>query len=173
MSDFKNRYLDTLFHWYQRGRDEDKWKMKTKGEHAHRGSMSCCHQWQRGRLLMKLSLMPTWTCSGPTGCHWYHHVPLAVPWSTLYPIDKLFVPTRLDLGATTLLKMLKTLLMVLKTLEMVLKPWWTMEDPYMGWGSINDALCGHSCSDGIIVPHEKTRLPHRWCHDGSWPLRVS
>ena len=45
------------------------------------GSMSCCHQWQRGRLLMKLSLMPTWTCSGPTGCHWCHQVPLAVPWT--------------------------------------------------------------------------------------------
>ena len=25
-------------------------------------------------LLMKLSLMPTWTCSGPTGCHWCHHL---------------------------------------------------------------------------------------------------
>ena len=23
---------------------------------------------------MKLSLMPTWTCSGPTGCHWCHHL---------------------------------------------------------------------------------------------------
>ena len=26
-------------------------------------------------MLMKLSLMPTWTCSGPTGCHWCHQVP--------------------------------------------------------------------------------------------------
>jgi len=40
----------------------------------------------------------------------------------LYPVDKVLVPTKMDLGATTLLKMLKTLLMVLKTLEMVLKP---------------------------------------------------
>ena len=23
---------------------------------------------------MKLSLMPTWTCSGPIGCHWCHHL---------------------------------------------------------------------------------------------------
>ena len=30
--------------------------------------MSCCHQWQRGRLLMKLSLMPTWSW-----CHWRCH----------------------------------------------------------------------------------------------------
>ena len=30
-------------------------------------------------LLMKLSLMPTWTCSGPTGCHWCHQVPPVVP----------------------------------------------------------------------------------------------
>ena len=44
----------------------------------------------------------------------------------------------MDLGATTLLKMLKTLLMVLKTLEMVLKPLWMMVKPYMGWISIND-----------------------------------
>ena len=45
-----------------------------------------------------------------------------VLWSTLYPVDKVLVPTRLDLGATTLLAMLKTLLMMLKTLEMVLNP---------------------------------------------------
>ena len=52
-----------------------------------------------------------------------------VPWNTLYPVDKVLVPTRIDLDATTLLKMLKTLLMVLKTLEMVLKPLQTMEKP--------------------------------------------
>ena len=46
----------------------ERWRQKW--EHAHRGSMSCCHQWQRGRLLMKLSLMPTWSCSGSTGCLW-------------------------------------------------------------------------------------------------------
>ena len=72
--------MDILCHWCQRGinenkgRYEDKLKIKTKGEHAHRGVMSFCHQWQRGRLLMKLSLMPTWTCSGPIGCHWCHHL---------------------------------------------------------------------------------------------------
>ena len=32
-------------------------------------------------MLMKLSLMPTWTCSGPTGCHWCHQVLPIVPWS--------------------------------------------------------------------------------------------
>ena len=37
-----------------------------------------------------------------------------VLWSTLYPVDKVLLPRRLDLGATTLLMMLKTLLMVLK-----------------------------------------------------------
>ena len=56
------------------------------------------------------------------------------------------VPTRMDLGETTLLKMLKTLLMLLKTLEMVLNPLWMMEN------NINDPLCGHSCSDGVMVP---------------------
>ena len=55
--------------------------------------------------------------------------------------------------------MLKTLLMVLKTLEMVLKPWWTLEKPYMGWRSINDPFCGHSCSDGVMVPQEKPSYP--------------
>ena len=25
-------------------------------------------------MLMKLSLILTWTCSGPTGCHWCHHL---------------------------------------------------------------------------------------------------
>ena len=34
----------------------------------------------------------------------------------LYPVDKVLVPTMIDLGATTLLKMLKTLEMVLKPL---------------------------------------------------------
>ena len=29
---------------------------------------------------MKLSLMPIWTYSGPTYCHWCHHVPLLVPY---------------------------------------------------------------------------------------------
>ena len=38
-------------------------------------------------------------------------------------MDKVLVPTSLNLEATTLLKMLKTQLMMLKTLEMVLKPW--------------------------------------------------
>ena len=64
---------------------------------------------------------------------------------------KVLIPTRMDLGATTLLKMLKTLLMVMKTLEMVLKPLWMMVNPYMGWRSINDPFCGHSCSDGVMV----------------------
>ena len=31
-------------------------------------------------MLMKLSLMPTWTCSGPTWCHWCHQVPSVVAW---------------------------------------------------------------------------------------------
>ena len=44
---------------------------------------------------------------------------------------KVLEPTRLDLGATTLLVMLKTLLMMMKTLVMVLKPLWTMEKPLM------------------------------------------
>ena len=55
-----------------------------------------------------------------------------MPWSTLYPINKVLVPTRLDLGATTLLMMLKALLMLMKTLEMALKPSWMMEKPLMG-----------------------------------------
>ena len=27
--------------------------------------------------------------------------------------------------------------------------------------SINDPFCGHSCSDDVMVPQEKTKLPHR------------
>ena len=73
----------------------------------------------------KLSLMPpSPTCSALD--------PLQsgfVPWSTLYPVDKVSVPTSLDLDATTLLKMLKTLLMALKTLEMVLKTLQKLEKP--------------------------------------------
>ena len=30
---------------------------------------------------MKLSLIPTLTCSGLTGCHRCHQVPLVVPWT--------------------------------------------------------------------------------------------
>ena len=52
---------------------------------------------------------------------------------------KVLEPTRLDLGATTLLMMLnnllmlmKILVMMLKTLVMVLKPLWMMEKPLMG-----------------------------------------
>ena len=94
-------------------------EMKTKWEHAHRGSMSCCHQWQRGRLLMKLSLMPTQDVINATKSHLQCLEPLQsgfVPWSTLNPVNKVLVPTRMKLEATTLLK-------TLKTLEMVLKPW--------------------------------------------------
>ena len=108
------------------GEMKTKGEMQTKGEHAHRGSMSCCHQWQRGILLIKLSLMPTWTCNGPMGCHWCHQVPPCsaldplqsglVPWSSLYPVDKVLVPTRMNLEVATLLK-------TLKTLKIVLKPW--------------------------------------------------
>ena len=39
----------------------------------------------------------------------------------MYLVDKVPVPTRLDLDTMTLLKMLKTLLMVLKTLPMMMK----------------------------------------------------
>ena len=47
----------------------------------------------------------------------------------MYPVDKVSIPTRLDLDATTLVKMLKTLVMMLKTMEMVLKPEWMLEKP--------------------------------------------
>ena len=99
----------------------------------------------------RLSLMPpSLTCSALD--------PLQsgfVPWRTLYPVDKVPIPTRLDLVATTLLKML----MVLKTLKMVLKPLWMMVKPYMGWRSINDPFYGHSCSDGVMVPQKKPSYP--------------
>ena len=39
----------------------------------------------------------------------------------MYPVDRVSVPTILDLDATTLLKMLKTLLMALQTLPMMMK----------------------------------------------------
>ena len=51
--------------------------------------------------------------------------------------------------------MLKTLVMMMKTSEMVLKNLRTMENPYMGWRSINKPFYGHSCSDGVMVPLEK------------------
>ena len=54
-------------------------------------------------------------------------------------MDKVLALSRLDLDATTLLKMLKTLLMALKTLlmmmkalVMMLKPLWMMEKPLIG-----------------------------------------
>ena len=50
----------------------------------------------------------------------------------MYPVDKVLVPTRLDLDATTLLKMLKTLPMMMKALVMMLKPLWTMKKPFIG-----------------------------------------
>ena len=28
----------------------------------------------------------------------------------------------------------------------------------MSWRGINDPFCGHSCSDGVMVPQEKTML---------------
>ena len=40
---------------------------------------------------MKLSLMPTWTCSGPTNCHLCHQVPLVVP-LTPYKVGLIFAP---------------------------------------------------------------------------------
>ena len=69
----------------------------------------------------RFSLMPpSLTCSALDPLQ-----SLFVPWSTLYPVDKVPIPTGMDLVATTLLKML----MVLKTLEMVLKPLWMMVKP--------------------------------------------
>ena len=71
-------------------------------------------QWPR-----RLSLMPpNPTCSALD--------PLQsgfVPSSTLYLVDRVLVPTRMNIEATALLKKLKILLMMLKTLEIVLKPW--------------------------------------------------
>ena len=76
--------------------------------------------------------MAPWDVINATKSH------LAVPWiqnrvglclEAPCPIDKVLVPTRPNLEATTLLNMLKTLLMALKTLEMVLKPLQTMEKP--------------------------------------------
>ena len=29
----------------------------------------------------------------------------------------------------------------------------------MGWRSINDPFCGHSCSNGVMVPQEKPSYP--------------
>ena len=46
-----------------------------KGERScEQGEPECCHQWQRGRLLIKLSLMPT--MSG----HWCQQLSLGAPW---------------------------------------------------------------------------------------------
>ena len=75
-----------------------------------------------------------------------------VSWSTLYPVDKVPVPTRLDLDATTLLKMLKTLPMMMKALVMIPKPLWTMEKPFIGWRNINDPFCGHLWLNEVMKP---------------------
>ena len=110
--------LDTDI-WSPFAIDAEKGEMMTKWKHGHRGSMSCCHQWQRGRLLMKLSLMPTQDVINATKSHLQCLEPLQsgfVPWSTLYQVNKVLVPTRMNLEAATLLK-------TLKTLKMVLKPW--------------------------------------------------
>ena len=50
----------------------------------------------------------------------------------VYLVDKVPMPTRMDLESTTLLKMLKTLLMLMKIMVMMLNPLWTMEKPLMG-----------------------------------------
>ena len=31
----------------------------------------------------------------------------------------------------------------------------------MGGRSINDPLCGHLCSDGVMIPQKKAHLPHK------------
>ena len=76
----------------------------------------------------RVSLMPpSPTCSALDPLNrWF------VLWSTLYPVEKVLVPTRLDLGGTTLLMMPKTLLKMMKSLVIMLKPLWMMEKPLMG-----------------------------------------
>ena len=111
-------------------------EIKTKWEHARMGSISCCHQWQRGILLMKIPLMPTWICSGPTGCNWCHQGSLLVP-LTPYRVGLCLEEpcTHLTRSCYThkvwsyihhLFEMMKPPLMVLNNLEMVLNPlgWW-------------------------------------------------
>ena len=44
----------SLSHWCQRGR-----YVLLTGRACSEEGLWCCHQWQRGRLLIKLSLMPT------------------------------------------------------------------------------------------------------------------
>ena len=57
-------------------------KLWTGGD-CSQGEPECCHQWQRGRLLIRLSLMPTMSghwcqqlslgvpCGAPEGCIWF------------------------------------------------------------------------------------------------------
>ena len=82
-----------------------------------------------------------------------------VPWSTLYPIDKVLVPTRLDLGATTFLMILKTLVMMLNTVEKVLKPLSTMENPYIGCRSIFDHYVVMHALMGLWYPRRRFGNP--------------
>ena len=73
-------------------------------------------------LLMKLSLMPTWTCSGPTGCTWYPLIlwyddVVLIMWWTLLPA--------LDDDLDTLDEVMESLEMGI--LHMVLCPWFLDE----------------------------------------------
>ena len=70
-------------------------------------------QWPHGMLLMPPS--PNCSALDPLQSGF-------VPSSTFYPVDKVLVPTSLDLDATTLVKTLTTLEMVLKTLQKLENP---------------------------------------------------
>ena len=133
-------------------------EMKKKWGHAHKGSMSFCHQWQRGILLMKLSFMLTWTWSGPMGCHWCHQIPPAVPWSLTEWVCALkhLLPIRMNLEATTLLKMLKTC-------WWFWRPWRWSWRPYRSWRIprwVGEALMTHYVViHALMVPWYPRRRP--------------
>ena len=85
----------------------------------------------------RMSLMPP----SPTYSALDHLQSGFVPWSTLYPVDKVPVPTRMDLEATTLLKMLK------KSCWWCWRPWrwsWCLDGCWRSPRWVEEALMTHS-----------------------------
>ena len=94
-------------------------------------------------MLIKLLLIPTWTCNGPTGCHWCHQFPLPVPW-TPYGVGLCLLAP-----CTHLTRSLYPQGWILKAPPCwrCWRPWWWSRSPYQSWRSprwVEEALMTHS-----------------------------
>ena len=56
------------------------------------------------------------------------------------------------------------------------RPWrwsWSLGRRWRSPKWLGEALMTHLCTDGVMVPQKKAHLPHKWWHDGFWPLEAS